>query len=283
MLAPAKINLDLRIIGRRDDGYHLLDSIVVFTDFGDELLAEKSDELSLTISGPYASDLNNNEDNLILKTAKLIGEECNIEPKIKFHLIKNLPVSSGIGGGSADAAAAIKLTLQTLKLNISHERLDRIALSLGADVPVCLRSSATHMRGIGECLKPINIDKAMNILLVNPGVSVSTPEIFQEYKNLNDSFDDLRKYKIGHVHYRFIKKEVFNSRNALEEAACMLEPKIKQVLKTLAKLDGLLLNRMSGSGATCFAVFDSEENCIRAEKYIKAINSKWWVEVGKIV
>lgn len=281
MLAPAKINLDLLITGRRDDGYHLLDSIVVFTELCDELTVEKSDQLSLTISGPFANDLSNRNDNLILEAARLICEECGVEPNLKFHLIKNLPISSGIGGGSADAAVAIKLTIQQLNLSISKGRLEAIALRLGADVPVCLRSISTHMKGIGEGLSPLNLSRPFDILLVNPGVSVSTPRIFNEYKKSEKIFDRPRKEKISHINDRFIKEEVLNSKNALEGVACRIEPQIQKILNVLENFEGLWLGRMSGSGATCFGIFNNEENCLNAKKYLKANHSKWWIESTK--
>lgn len=283
MLAPAKINLDLLITGRRDDGYHLLDSIVVFTELGDELTVEKSDQLSLTISGPFANDLSSENDNLILEAARLICLECGVEPNLKFHLVKNLPVSSGIGGGSADAAAAIKLTIQQLNLSVSKERLETIAIKLGADVPVCLRSISTHMRGIGEDLSPLILSRSFDILLVNPGVSVSTPRIFNEYKKFEKKFDRPRKEKVSHINDGFIKEEVLNSQNALESVACRIEPQIQIILKTLENFEGLWLGRMSGSGATCFGIFNNEENCLKAKKYLKTHHSKWWIESTKSV
>lgn len=283
MLAPAKINLDLLITGRRDDGYHLLDSIIVFTELGDELTVDKSDQLSLTISGPFANVLSNENDNLILEAARLICKECDVEPNLKFHLIKKLPVSSGIGGGSADAAAAIKLTIQQLNLSITKERIETIALRLGADVPVCLRSISTHMRGIGEDLSPLNLSRPFDILLVNPGVSVSTPRIFKEYKKSEKKFDRPRKEKVCHINDRFIKEEVLNSQNALEGVACRIEPQIQKVLKILENFEGLWLGRMSGSGATCFGIFNNEESCLKAKKYLKANHSKWWIKATKIV
>lgn len=278
MLAPAKINLDLLITGRREDGYHLLDSIVIFTELGDELKAEKSDRLSLTISGPFAGSLKADENNLVLKAARLICEECNIEPRLKFHLVKNLPVSSGIGGGSADAAAALRLTLEKLQLQISPERLNDIALKLGADVPVCLKSAATHMRGIGEDLKEISIKDPFHLLLVNPGVTLSTPEIFEYYKKMEDKFDHFRNSKADYIHDRFIEETLIKSRNALEHTACRVEPKVLKVLKAFNNFEGLLLKRMSGSGATCFGVFDTKENCIKAQKILKHQYNNWWVK-----
>lgn len=283
MLAPAKINLDLLITGRRDDGYHLLDSVVVFTELGDEITVEKSDKLSLNISGPFADNLIVSDDNLILKAARIICKEHGIEPNLKFHLVKNLPVSSGIGGGSADAAAALKLTIDMLNLKVPQKRLDEIALSLGADVPVCLRSAATLMQGVGEILTPLTLNKPLSMLLVNPGVSVSTSEIFQHYKLTKDDFDHLRKYNIDHIHDRLIVETLVNSRNALKTGACAIQPEIFNVLETLKIQKGVLLSRMSGSGATCFGVFDNRENCLKAQKAIKTGNSNWWVEATRII
>ena len=283
MLAPAKINLDLLITGRRGDGYHLLDSVVVFTELGDEITVEKSDKLSLNISGPFADNLIVSDDNLILKAAEIVCKEYGVKPNLKFHLVKNLPVSSGIGGGSANASAALKLSTDMLNLKVSQKRLGEIALCLGADVPVCLRSTTTLMQGVGEILTPLTLSEPLNMLLVNPSVSVSTPEIFQNYKLTMNGFDQLRKYNIDHIHDRLIVETLVNSRNALEVVACSIEPEILNALETLKIQQGVLLSRMSGSGATCFGIFDNRENCLKAQKAIKTGNSNWWVEATRII
>jgi 4-diphosphocytidyl-2-C-methyl-D-erythritol kinase len=283
LLAPAKINLDLLITGRRGDGYHLLDSVVVFTELGDEITVEKSDKLSLNISGPFADNLIVSDDNLILKAAEIVCKEYGVKPNLKFHLVKNLPVSSGIGGGSADASAALKLSTDMLNLKVSQKRLGEIALSLGADVPVCLRSTTTLMQGVGEILTPLTLSESLNMLLVNPSVSVSTTKIFQNYKLTMNGFDQLRKYNIDHIHDRLIVETLVNSRNALEVVACSIEPEILNALETLKIQQGVLLSRMSGSGATCFGIFDTRENCLKAQKAIKTDNSNWWVEATRII
>jgi len=283
LLAPAKINLDLLITGRRGDGYHLLDSVVVFTELGDEITVEKSDKLSLNISGPFADNLIVSDDNLILKAAEIVCKEYGVKPNLKFHLVKNLPVSSGIGGGSANASAALKLSTDMLNLKVSQKRLGEIALCLGADVPVCLRSTTTLMQGVGEILTPLTLSEPLNMLLVNPSVSVSTPEIFQNYKLTMNGFDQLRKYNIDHIHDRLIVETLVNSRNALEVVACSIEPEILNALETLKIQQGVLLSRMSGSGATCFGIFDNRENCLKAQKAIKTGNSNWWVEATRII
>ena len=277
MLAAAKINLDLLITGRRDDGYHLLDSLVVFADIGDELTAEASDGLSLEISGPFSGDLQNPEDNLIIKAATLMCEEMSVEPNIKFHLVKNVPVSSGIGGGSADAAAALKLTIEKLSLNVEKDKLAEFALKLGADVPVCLKSSACIMRGIGEDITEINLKSSAYILLINPGISVSTPEVFKRSDELRVSFDEKRQKYVNDINFTFILDRLKESRNSLQLAACNIEVKIKQVLNEISQTEDVLMSRMSGSGTTCFGLYKTKESCQKAAIKIKESHKKWWV------
>jgi len=277
VLAAAKINLDLLITGRRDDGYHLLDSLVVFADIGDELTAELSDGLSLEITGPFSGDLQNPGDNLIIKAARLICEEAGALPNIKFHLIKNLPVSSGIGGGSADAAAALKLTIQKLLLSVDEDKLTEIALKLGADVPVCLKSSACVMSGIGEEICDVSLKSCAYLLLVNPGVSVSTAEVFKRSHELRVSFDEKRQKYVGQVNFTFILERLKESGNSLQLAACDIEVEIKEVLNEIAQTEDVLISRMSGSGATCFGLYETKVSCQKAAKKIKDINYKWWV------
>lgn len=278
MLAPAKINLDLLITGRRDDGFHLLDSLVVFADYGDELTAEISDKLSLEISGPFADSLKDKQNNLILKAARLICEYADIEPNIKFYLIKNLPVSSGIGGGSADAAAALKLCIKLFSIDIDEQNLQKIALKLGADVPVCLKGSASHMTGIGENIDGLNVKKPLDLLLINSGVSVSTPKVFMEYALIGSDFDRQRNFSDSEIHFPFMLETLIKSQNSLEGAACQIEPKIAEQLKELLSIEDILLARMSGSGATCFGLFDSTEKCKNAATKINKKHQDWWVK-----
>lgn len=282
MLAAAKINLDLLITGRRKDGYHLLDSLVVFADIGDELTAEVSDGLSLEISGPFSKDLENSEDNLIIKAARLICQEAGTEPDIKFHLVKNMPVSSGIGGGSADAAAALKLCIEKLSLNIEPQSLNKIALKLGADVPVCLKSSACYMRGIGEDITEIKLMSPAYVLLVNPGVSVSTAEVFKRSSSLRSGYDKKRQIYDKEIHLPFIIDRLKESKNALQSAACDTEAKIDKVLEEISQTEDVLLFRMSGSGASCFGLYKTHESCKKAAKKIKGNNNNWWVVDAQI-
>ena len=277
MLAPAKINLDLLITGRRGDGYHLLDSLVAFTDFGDALVASENHGLELEINGPFAHELENDQNNLILRAAKSICDDAGIIPNIKFTLTKNLPVSSGIGGGSADAAAALRLCIDLFSLDISEDKLDTIALNLGADVPVCLRSKSIHMSGIGEKLVDVEIVSDLYVLLVNPGLSVSTPSVFAAYKNFNEPFDTSRDFLNNQVHLPLRYDTLKKGRNALQKAAISLEPSIKDVLGMLTGLDKNITAQMSGSGATCFALFQDEMDCKKAEDIIIGKKPNWWV------
>lgn len=283
MLAPAKINLDLLITGRRADGYHLLDSLVAFTEFGDELVACESQGLTLEIKGPFAKELKVNQDNLILKAARAICKKTGIIPNIKFTLIKNLPVSSGIGGGSADAAAALKLCIDFFSLDLNDTKLNEIALKLGADVPVCLRSSTSHMSGVGEKMIGVKLISNMHVLLVNPGLSISTPTVFAAYKNSVEIFDEARSFLNNQMHLPLMIDTLKKSRNSLQGPATSLEPRIKDVLTVLKNIDNIFLSRMSGSGATCFALFQNEKDCKRAEEIIAMEKPNWWVKATKFL
>lgn len=281
MLAPAKINLDLLITAKRDDGYHLLDSLVVFADFGDELTVEEADHLSIEISGPFARELSHGDDNLVLKAAKLFCQECGEEPNLKFHLVKNLPVSSGIGGGSADAAAALKLCIDYYSIDIGEDDLKNIALKLGADVPVCLKSTPVQMTDIGDGLKDFILADPLYMVLVNPGVSVSTPEIFKQYSLSKPRFNKLRKNINSEIHLPLMIKTLKESENSLQVSAISVEPRVKKVLNVLEQTDDAMLTRMSGSGATCFAIYNSNNECKMAVQKIKDEMPKWWVKAVK--
>ncbi|MEZ5758745.1 MAG: 4-(cytidine 5'-diphospho)-2-C-methyl-D-erythritol kinase [Emcibacteraceae bacterium] len=283
MLAAAKINLDLRITGRRDDGYHLLDSIVVFADYGDILTVETGRGLTLEISGPFSDGLDYGPDNLIIKAAQLFFKETAISPNVNFKLIKNLPVSSGIGGGSADAAAAIRLLMDLYKPEISQTRIMALALEIGADVPVCLYSQSAQMCGIGERIKPITIADDIYMLLVNPLKSVSTADVFKAYANSGQDFESEREIAKGPVHIQLMLNILKDSTNSLEQAACALESEIEDILKALNKTEGALISRMSGSGATCFSLYRTKEDCAAAALKIREFNKSWWVRETKII
>jgi 4-diphosphocytidyl-2-C-methyl-D-erythritol kinase len=282
LLAPAKINLDLLITGKRDDGYHVLDSLVVFADYGDELFAEHSNGLSLNISGPFAEGLSADENNLVLKAAKLICDFCGVEPNLKFHLIKNLPISSGIGGGSADAAAALRLCIEKLTLDITNVQVLNIALKLGADVPVCYKSKATQMKGIGEELNDLILTNQIYLLLVNPDVNISTPDIFSYYSSHFIEFDNDRENINDNINLPFMLETLKESRNSLENAACSIKPIIKSVLYELNAADGVMYGQMSGSGATCYGLCESYEAAVTIAELLSVEKPSWWIKAVKI-
>ncbi len=283
MLAPAKINLDLLITGRRKDGYHLLDSVVAFTEYGDELTAQPAEEFCLETGGPFANKLTDGQENLVLKAARKLCDFAGVQPNIKFQLIKNLPVSSGIGGGSSDAAAALKLTRKVLNLNIDDETLRTLALSLGADVPVCLLSTTSHMKGIGEDIKQIDLCGGQPILLINPGISVSTPDIFKNFKNMSLPFTSRKFMDFDQINWTLMFEHLKASKNDLQKAACKLNASVDVVLEQLLDIEGVIFGRMSGSGATCFAFFESDVLCKKAAKLLSNQYENWWIKATNIL
>ncbi|MCB1366471.1 MAG: 4-(cytidine 5'-diphospho)-2-C-methyl-D-erythritol kinase [Rhodobacteraceae bacterium] len=263
--APAKINLALHVTGRRADGLHCLDSLVVFADIGDVLEGRAAPDLTLSVSGPMAAGLSTGADNLIVKAARLFGHEGGAG----LHLEKNLPLASGIGGGSADAAAALHLMSGLWRVPLPGQ--DAV-LSLGADLPVCLMGRAARMRGIGEVLEPVDLPP-LPAVLVNPGVAVATPAVFaalerRDYPGLEPVPDvQDREAWLGYLS---------RQRNDLEAAAMRIAPGIAGVLDALRGADDCRLARMSGSGATCFGLFETPEQAARAASKIEARHPDWW-------
>lgn len=260
-LARAKINLSLHVTGRRADGYHLLDSLVVFPQIGDLIEVEPANGVSLTLAGPFAQDLSADADNLVLRAAEAIrpaGKGAAI------HLTKSLPVASGIGGGSADAAATLRALSRLWDVSIDGE----LALSLGADVPVCLESRPMRMRGIGEELTPFDMPDGLWIILVNPGVPVSTPDVFGALRSHDRATIEPRSGDfVGWL---------AGQRNDLQAGAVELQPVIGDVLDALSVQPDCALARMSGSGATCFGLFMGQTAALDARAEIAAAHPLWW-------
>jgi len=272
-VAPAKVNLFLHITGRRDDGYHLLESLFVFTSNGDELIFREGEGLAFALSGPFAQALgvDDTDDNLVLKAARLLAEDAGIAPNVSIELVKNLPVAAGIGGGSSDAAAALLALNQIWKLGLDINALAELALPLGADVPACLYQKPIIARGIGENITVYDYKGPLHILLVNPGVGVATPEIFNAFHVSGRGFDEALSM-LDDIHHLLV-----STHNVLQEPANGIEPAIGQVLAVLTGLEQVVLSRMSGSGATCFALFDSPETCARAANELRTSYPDWWV------
>lgn len=275
--ARAKINLFLHVTGRRPDNYHCLESLVVFADVADLIEVEDSDRLSLGIHGPFAAGLPNDRDNLVLQAALLLAKATGREPRGRIILHKNLPVAAGIGGGSADAAAALLALRSLWRATIDDDDLFELAAELGADVPVCLNGQPAMMRGIGHDISPAPALPRCAILLVNPNQSVITADVF---RNLLPPYSPpLERPELSAV--RQIS-DLNRSRNDLEPAARALAPVIGEVLHDLAGLDPCRLARMSGSGATCFGLFDKLSEARAAAAKIAARRPEWWVRAGLI-
>jgi 4-diphosphocytidyl-2-C-methyl-D-erythritol kinase len=282
----AKVNLTLRVVGRRVDGYHDLESVVAFADCADRLSLTPGPKLNLTTTGPLAQACGEAADNLVFKAARLLGE---MVPDLKlgeFTLDKVLPVAAGIGGGSADAAAALRLLAQANGLALDDSRLIEVAKRTGADVPVCLGSQACVMTGIGETLLPLSLPK-MPCVMVNPCVPVATRDVFaalglrngQLLVGASDVMRAVAWPEAGGSIEEWV--EVLSSTaNDLEAPATRIQPVIGQVLAALNASNGAWLARMSGSGATCFAIYENTAEAQRASQKIRLDHPDWWVHAG---
>ncbi|WP_150525921.1 4-(cytidine 5'-diphospho)-2-C-methyl-D-erythritol kinase [Roseibium sediminis] len=280
-LARAKVNLSLHVTGQRGDGYHLLDSLVVFPKIGDRLTMTAGSADGLEIKGPFGEGLASDSDNnLVLKARKALEQRTGRElGPLHFTLEKTLPIASGIGGGSSDAAAALRLMNEELALGLEERELEEIALPLGADVPVCLASRPALMRGIGEQLQAAPNMPDCGILLVNPGLAVSTPAVFKALTNKTNS-------PMPEAPQSFADLEVFcawlqQTRNDLQAPAISICPEIGVVLDTLEKLPGVVFARMSGSGATCLALCVKGQETAAGLK-LKAARPNWWIQAGTL-
>lgn len=275
--APAKVNLTLHILGRRADGYHVLESLVAFAGTGDRLRLEPGPVFGLKVDGPTSALAGNDIDNLVLKAAYLLAERVKALRIGVFHLTKRLPVAAGIGGGSSDAAAALRLLARLNDLPLSHPALFEAAKLTGADVPVCLHPRARMMRGIGEELGPPLTLPSLHSVLVNPRVPVETPAVFAALslrpgETLHGlSHPDLHSNPSG------ILKDLKAARNDLEKPARGLQPAIGEALALLEQAEGCRLARMSGSGATVFGLYDSRDEAVAAAKTIRKACPDWWI------
>ncbi|MGQ3212779.1 MAG: 4-(cytidine 5'-diphospho)-2-C-methyl-D-erythritol kinase [Shinella sp.] len=270
--APAKINLALAVIGQREDGYHLLDSLVTFTAFGDRIGLSPAAEDRLTLSGRFGDALAADADNLVTRARDLLrtalAEVGRVAPPVHIHLEKNLPIASGIGGGSADAAATLRGLLKLWQADAPKAELDAIAISLGADVPMCLASRPLVARGVGEDITPVPMP-SLPMVLANPLVGVSTPAVFKALASKHnpplvlDSAPADWPAAIGRL------------RNDLEPPARALCPDIPAISESLAAT-GATLVRMSGSGATCFALYPSDPAAEAAAVALARRHPSWF-------
>lgn len=281
-LARAKINLSLRVLGRRPDGYHELRSLVVFAETGDRITARRNRNLSLTLEGPFASSLEGEADNLVLRAARGLRERAGVASGAHITLEKNLPVASGIGGGSADAATALRVLMRLWNVAPEEAALEDLALSLGADVPVCLDPRPALMAGIGERITRFPRFPGFGLLLVNPLKSLSTASVFRALAApaitatppdvplpVFCSLDDLLAW-------------VSEEPNDLEAPARAILPEIDDVLAAVTETKECRLARMSGSGATCFGVYGSVTEAEAAARDLSAAHPDWWVKEAAV-
>jgi 4-diphosphocytidyl-2-C-methyl-D-erythritol kinase len=282
----AKVNLTLRVVGRRVDGYHDLESVVAFADCADQLSLVPGPELKLTTTGPLAQACGATPDNLVLKAAQLLAGRVDDLKLGEFTLDKVLPVAAGIGGGSADAAAALRLLAKANGLAIDDARLIEVAKLTGADVPVCLNSQACVMTGVGEALMPLSLP-IMPCVMVNPSVPVATRDVFaalglrsgELLVGASDVFQATAWPEAGASVEDWVEALAAGS-NDLEAPAMRIQPVIGEVLAALNATNGAWLARMSGSGATCFAIYENTAEAQRAAQKIQLDHPGWWVHAG---
>lgn len=271
--APAKVNLYLHVLGRRPDGYHRLDSLVVFVDLADRLVARPADRLHLTITGPGRAALRAEPDNLVLRAARLLAAEAGVPARARIALAKRIPVAAGLGGGSADAAAALRLLDRLWRVRAAPEDLARLGARLGADVPVCLAGRPSLLRGIGERLDPAAPPPAAAALvLVNPRRPLATARVFAACAARPRRAAPAMGARADTATFA---RALARRRNDLTGAAAGLEPAIPAMLAELV-VAGARLARMSGSGATCFGLFDDLDAAGRAVAWLTSRGLPWW-------
>jgi 4-diphosphocytidyl-2-C-methyl-D-erythritol kinase len=278
--APAKINLTLRVLGRRPDGYHDLESLVAFSSLCDWLAFEPGNELVLEVVGPRANDAGPVHENLVLRAARSLAAQIPRLRLGRFRLIKRLPAAAGLGGGSADAAAALRSLAKEAGLPVDDPRVRASARATGADVPACLSPQARTIRGIGDELGPAIRLPNIFAVLVNPQVQASTPKVFAALDLKSESNTGPRSRLSSAAEFDSTAVLDFGSlgRNDLEAAAIRVAPVIDAVLKRLSRIPEARVTGMSGSGATCFALFSDRRSAAVARQAVAAEHPGWWVE-----
>lgn len=268
--ARAKLNLALHVRARRADGYHELETLFAFVEFGDEVRVSESEEEALFLSGPFGSRLTLSESNLVSHAHRQFARTFGETGPIRIELVKNIPIAAGLGGGSADAAAVLRALARRAGVSSDDSRLFEVADRIGSDVPACLLGRTAIGRGRGEQLEPIDGAAGMPVLLVNPGVEVSTREVFARWGGID----------LGPMPEGSLEAIICDGRNDLEPPARAIAPVIDDVLALLAAQEGVVLARMSGSGATCFALFDS---IAARDRAAGAMNPEWWAAATLLV
>ncbi len=278
--APAKVNLYLHVTGKRADGYHLLDSLIAFAATGDTLELEPAAALSLEVAGPTAIALPAGEENIVLKAAKALAARAGVTTGAAMRLTKRLPVAAGIGGGSADAAAALRGLAQLWGTRLPDSEMMALALRLGADVPVCLAGRPMAVSGVGERMVPAPALPPAWLLLVNPREPLSTPAVF---KARTGCFTDPMPLETTPGDAAALAGLLAKRRNDLTQAAVSLVPAVGEALTLIGATPGCLLARMSGSGATCFGLYESEATAQAAARSLAAAKPAWWSVAAPLI
>ena len=272
-LARAKINLSLEIIGRRGDGYHNLQTLAVFADIGDFVSIIPASETSLHISSAFANALST-KDNILLKTLDIFNNAAKQSRQYKICLEKNLPVAAGIGGGSADAAALLRLLNKQLDAPLDSEIMLAMAAQIGADVAMCLYSQPVIAEGVGDILTPLTRLPGLNLVLVNPLLPLSTRDVFKAYTPIASKPTPI---PVEAMNFAELISLLEKHPNHLEETAKALMPQVGEIITALRSTHKCLLARMSGSGATCFGIFESTEKANHAAQTLKAHFPGYWI------
>lgn len=259
--AHTKLNLALHVRQRRADGYHELDTLFAFARDGDVLTAEPADDIRLSITGPFGAGLSQGADNLVMRAVHTLAQANAVRSGVSITLEKNLPIAAGIGGGSADAAAALRLA--TRLWGLPPEAALDVAASIGADVPACVLSQTVHGTGVGDLLQPVETDVAGTpVLLINPRIACPTGPVFHAWDGVDRGALDIAQWRAA--------------RNDLEEPAIRIVPEIRDVLDFLGDQAGVTVHRMSGSGATCFALFATDRDRDVATDAVRSAHPAWW-------
>ncbi len=280
--APAKLNLYLHVTGKRADGYHELDSLAVFASSHDTVAVAPAGDLTLSVDGPFASALHAamEGDNIMLRAARALAGATGVAPRASIRLTKNLPVAAGIGGGSADAAATLGLLARLWNTALDDGAMQALALSLGADVPVCRFGRAAFMGGIGEKLDAAPTLPSVALVLVNPNIPLATKDVFRAR---DQAFSQPGRFTAAPADAASLAALLRERKNDLEAPAIGLMPTVGVVLTALARQKGCLLARMSGSGATCFGLFADAGTADEATAAIMRAEPGWWVDASRLV
>jgi 4-diphosphocytidyl-2-C-methyl-D-erythritol kinase len=277
--APAKINLYLHVVGKRADGYHLLDSLVAFAAVGDSLEVRPAAALSLAVSGPFASLVADDDGNLVMRAARALAAAAGVETGARMSLEKRLPVAAGLGGGSADAAATLRALVELWGLATDEDQLRALGVSLGADVPACLAGQTVFVSGVGEKVAPAQKLPPVDVVLVNPGPPAPTGEVFAALRGVPSGPGRFAETPASASELAGL---LASRRNDLERPAAAMVPAIGRVLRLLEAQPGCLLARMSGSGATCFGMFGEARAAEAGAAATRALHPEWWVAVAPL-